>query len=295
MSRAPDSSKLDLWVEERHRNISAVRFRVRGLLFSETSAFQTVEIVDTFGFGRMLLNDGLIMLSERDEFIYHDMIAHVPLFAHPDPKRILIIGGGDGGTAREVLRHRGVERCHMVEIDETVVRACREHLPLTASALDDPRLEVIIDDGVAFVGKTDLRFDVVIVDSTDPIGPAQPLFGEAFYGDVRRVLEEGGIVVSQAESPHHEEATQASLAGILGRLFRETHFYNFSNLTYPGGLWSFSFASDAVHPVRDFDPGRVTGSGLEFRYYNEAVHTGAFALPTFMRNRIAASLAAARG
>ena len=170
--------------------------------------------------GKMLLNDGLVMLTERDEFVYHDMIVHVPLFVHPNPKSVLIIGGGDGGTAREVLRHRGVERVVMVEIDQMVVDACIDHIPQTACELDNERLELIIDDGVAFVANTEEKFDVILVDSTDPIGPAQPLFGPEFYQNIHRVLNEDGIVVSQGESPWYHAEMQAKLGGDCSQYFR---------------------------------------------------------------------------
>lgn len=274
------------WIEERHRGITSNGFLARRVLFEGTSPYQTVTIVETAGLGRMLLNDGMVMLSERDEFIYHEMIAHVPLFVHPRPERVLIIGGGDGGTAREVLFHPGVAACRLVEIDEMVVNACREHIPLTASSLSDPRLHLTIGDGVAFVAETDERFDVVLIDSTDPVGPAQPLFGEPFYRNVRRVLTGGGIVISQGESPFYEAETQRSMLRILHGLFEHTHIYNFPNLTYPGGFWSFTFASRGLCPLDDFDPGRVAASGIHFRYYNEEIHRAAFALPAFMRDEV---------
>ena len=175
------------WIEERHRDSFAMRYRVEKVLFEGQSPFQRVEVVQTAGHGRMLLNDGLVMVTERDEAVYHEMIAHVPLFVHPNPRRVLVIGGGDGGSVREALRHRSVERCRLVEIDEMVVNACRRFIPQTASCLDDPRVEVTIADGVEFVATTGETYDVVLVDSTDPIGPAKPLFGSDFYRNVKRL------------------------------------------------------------------------------------------------------------
>jgi spermidine synthase len=273
---------MDLWVEESHRDVIAQRYRVRQVLFSEQSPFQRVEIVETEGLGKMLLHDGLVMITERDEGIYHDMIAHVPLFVHPEPQKVLVIGGGDGGTVREVLRHPSVQSCRLVEIDGLVIDACRQHFSFTSAALDDPRVTVQIDDGVRFVRETSERFDVVIVDSTDPIGPAAPLFGSEFYGDVQRVLTPQGLVVSQAESPFYEQELQYSLVKILKEVFPKTHIYNYSNLTYPGGLWSFTFASQGLCPLGDFHLDRVLTSGLEFFYYSAAVHRAAFCLPAFM-------------
>jgi len=273
----------NLWIEEKFEDFLGIKFKVERVLFSGKSEFQTVDVVDTKGHGKMLLNDGLIMVTERDEFAYHDMIAHVPLFVHPKPKNVLVIGGGDGGTAREVLRHSSVEKCTMVEIDGMVVEACREHIPQTSKDLDHPKMNLIIGDGVEFVRNTDEKFDVIIVDSTDPIGPAQPLFGEAFYQDVFNCLADDGIVVSQGESSWYAMEIQQSLLKVLNAVFPNNYLYSFSNLTYPGGLWSFTFASKKYHPVNDFDAQRVESSGLEFDYYNAALHSAAFALPTFAK------------
>lgn len=276
----------DLWLEERHGDFLATKFRVKQVLFSGESPYQRVDIVESEGHGRMLLNDGLVMFSERDEFVYHEMIAHVPLFVHPYPKTVLVIGGGDGGTVREVIKHRSVELCRLVEIDEMVLNACKEFLPQTAACLDDPRVEVTIADGVGFVSATAERFDVVIVDSTDPIGPAEPLFGPEFYAGVHRTLTDQGIVVAQAESPFYEQATQRSLLGILKKRFERVGIYNYSNLTYPGGLWSFAFASKGPHPVSDFDPERCGSSGIVCSYYSPDMHRAAFTLPPFMRESL---------
>jgi len=277
----------NLWLEEKFEDFLGLRFKVEKILFSGKSTFQTVDIVETKGHGKMLLNDGLVMVTERDEFAYHDMICHVPLFVHPDPKRVLIIGGGDGGTAREVIRHPSVSHCTMVEIDEMVVQACKAHIPQTASALDDPKINLIIGDGVKFVKETADKFDVIIVDSTDPIGPAQPLFGAAFYQDVYRCLSDDGIVVSQGESSWYAMSIQQSLLTVLNQVFPKCFLYSFSNLTYPGGLWSFTFATKKHHPIDDFNPQRVNENQLTFRYYNAGLHCAAFALPSFVKHDLA--------
>ncbi len=276
----------NLWIEEKYKDFLGIRFKVEKVLFSGKSPFQTVDVVETKGHGRMLLNDGLVMVTERDEFVYHDMISHVPLFVHPNPKNVLIIGGGDGGTAREVLRHPSIEKCTMVEIDEMVVNACREFIPQTSKDLDHPKMNLIIGDGVQFVKDTKEKYDVILVDSTDPIGPAQPLFGTEFYKDLYNCLSDDGIVVSQGESPFYESEMQNKLLEILNGLFKVVSIYNFSNLTYPGGLWSFTYASKGLHPINDLKSEKVAATGLEFSYYNEQIHRGAFALPEFMRKRV---------
>jgi spermidine synthase len=275
------------WIEEKFWDFFATRYRVKEYLFSGKSSFQKIEVVETTGHGRMLLNDGLVMISERDEFVYHEMIAHVPLFVHPDPKRVLVIGGGDGGTVREVLKHATVQHCRLVEIDQMVVDSCRKYIPQTASCLDDPRVVVTIGDGVEFVARTNEKFDIILVDSTDPIGPAQPLFGPEFYGNVKRVLTNRGIVVSQGESAFYATDTQKSLLQILAGLFERVNLYNYTNMTYPGGLWSFTFASRDLRPVWSFDPERVQKSGIAFSYYSADIHRAAFAIPAFMRRDLA--------
>ena len=283
---------MNKFVEERNENFFSVRYEIDRVLYSKRSPFQKVEVVQTKGHGRMLLNDDLVMVSERDEFVYHDMITHPALLTHPDPRRVLIIGGGDGGTAREVLRHTEVEQCDMVEIDGLVVEACREFLPVTAEALSTPapRFSLHIDDGVKFIHETKNTYDVVIVDSTDPIGPATPLFGRDFYHDVFKHLADDGIVVSQGESPYYNAKTQHAMAQILAEFFPIVRYLNFTNLTYPGGLWSFSFASKKWHPIRDFSEKRIREANLKFRYYNADIHRAAFALPSFQLDNIGAFL-----
>ena len=281
-----DSIEPDLWIAEEHQGNVKLSFKVKQTLFSGRSPFQQVDIVETLGHGNLLLNDGVVMLCERDEFVYHEMIAHVPLFVHPAPRRVLIIGGGDGGTAREVLRHPAVEHAVMVEIDEMVVAACRAHLPTVSCALDDPRLELRIEDGIRYVAETGQRFDVVIVDSTDPVGPAAPLFDQAFYRNVVDILTENGVLVTQAESAYYDPDLQRPMLANQRSFFARLHLYLYSNLTYPGGLWSFGFASKGLCPIRDFDPRRVDKAGLEMRYYNPGIHTASFMLPGFVQKNL---------
>ncbi|MBE8215532.1 MAG: polyamine aminopropyltransferase [Endozoicomonadaceae bacterium] len=276
----------NVWIEEVFQDIVGARFKVNKILFSGTSAYQTVDIVETVGHGRALLNDGCMMLTERDEYVYHEMIAHPPLFVHPNPKNVLIIGGGDGGTAREVIKHPSVERCVVVEIDNMVVQACQEYLPKTAQAFSDPKVQLHIADGVEFINQTTDQFDVILIDSTDPIGPSKPLFGLDFYRAVFQRLTPDGIVVSQGESPWYCQEVQIHLLSILKELFQYTSIYNFNNLSYPGGLWSFTFASPRRHPWQHFDHTRYESLALNLQYYNDNIHHAAFALPTFMNRSL---------
>ncbi len=275
---------MNLWLTEYSNDNFGISLKVKNILFSKRSDYQQIDIVETDGYGRVLLNDGILMISERDEFIYHEMMAHVPLFLHNTPKRILVVGGGDGGTVREVLKHPEVELCYLVEIDEVVVEGCKEFIPLTASSLDDKRVKVIMEDAVKFISETGDKFDVIMVDSTDPVGPGAPLFGESFYSDVFKALNDGGIVVSQAESPFIYSRMQKKLFDILKSIFPYAGIYNFVNMTYPGGLWSFSIASKD----KDFNPLKINRNkyeklGLKLKYYNDAVHVSAFSIPEFQK------------
>ena len=275
------------WVVEVHENQFFMGYAFKEQLFEKQSPYQHVSVVDTESHGKMLFNDHLVMVSERDEFVYHEMISHIPFFVHPNVKKVLVIGGGDGGTAREILRHDSVEECVMVEIDPEVINSCKEFIPLTASVMsDEPRLELRVEDAVKYVAETDKKFDLILVDSTDPIGPAQPLFGEEFYQNINSILKDDGIVISQGESCWYESEMQKKLLSILDKQFSISTVYNFSNLTYPGGLWSFTFASKKYHPLNDFNESRVETCGLEFKYYNKAIHKAAFALPQFMHENL---------
>jgi spermidine synthase len=214
------------------------------------------------------------------------MMAHVPLFVHPSPERVLVIGGGDGGSVRETLKHRSVKRVVMVEIDEMVVHACRKYLPSMSCSMDDPRLEILIDDGAKYVAQTDETFDVIMVDSTDPVGPAKPLFDRAFYEKAAAALSPEGILVTQAESPFYDHDIQFPMLENQRPFFKRLHVYLYSNLTYPGGLWCFGFGSKGLCPRKDFDPARFDMSGISTRYYNPGIHYSAFMLPVFVSENL---------
>ncbi|MDP3542853.1 MAG: polyamine aminopropyltransferase [Elusimicrobiota bacterium] len=275
-----------VWVDEVYQGIVRTSFKLKKRLFKGKSHFQSVEVVETAGHGRLLLIDGMTMVSERDEFVYHEMIAHPALFLHPKPRRVLVIGGGDGGTVREVLKHRSVESCTLVEIDGLVVEASRRYIPQTAAALSDRRSRVLISDGVKFVAETEETFDVVIVDSTEPFGPAAELFGPSFYKNVKRILTEDGVVASQAGSPFYEISTIKNLFKITTKIFPVVEVCLFNNLTYPGGLWAFTFATKGLHPLKDFRASRVKTAKMPLRWYNADIHAACFALPDFLKKAI---------
>jgi len=275
-----------LWFTEIYKKEVGLSFKVEKTLFSDRSKYQKIDVVKTHGHGVMLINDGAIMFSERDEFVYHEMMAHVPLYVHPLPERVLVIGGGDGGTVREVLKHPSISRVVLVEIDEMVVSACRKYLPSVSCAMDDPRLEILIEDGAIYIDDTNETFDVVMVDSTDPVGPATSLFNKDFYQKVSDILTPDGIMVTQAESPFYDDDLQMAMLENQRPFFKKLHIYLFPFLTYPGGLWSFGYASKGLCPLADFDTERVEKSGVSTRYYNPGIHRSAFMLPSFVAENL---------
>ena len=278
---------LDLWYQERHNDEIALGLHVKGVLHSVQSPFQRVDIIDTTGFGRVMTLDGLMMVTERDEFVYHEMIAHVPLMVHPNPKRVLIIGGGDGGTLREVLRHDCVEEAVLCEIDGEVVEAARKFLPFVAVGLNHPRAKVHIGDGVEFVRNSDAgSFDIVIVDSTDPIGPGVGLFSGDFYKQVNRILRPGGIAMAQCESPWENAIDLKKVYGNLKDGFKAVYSMVGTIPTYPFGFWSWAFASDTAHPFEKINLNRAHAIEKASRYYNTDMHRGAFCLPNFLKQRL---------
>ena len=282
----PDPPTEELWIREKSVESVELAFKVQNILFSGRSQYQQVEVIQTVDHGRMLVLDGSVMFTERDEFIYHEMIAHVPLFVHPEPKNVLVVGGGDGGTVREILKHRSVERVVMVEIDPMVVEACRKHIPSVSSALDDPRLELCIEDAVRYVAASKDTFDIAIVDSTDPVGPGVELFGRDFYRNAARLLGTEGLLVTQAESSFYDRDTQVQMLMHQRPFFKRLHLYLYSTLSYPGGLYAFGFASCGPHPLQDLDPSRRPGMEGSLQYYTPAIHRAAFALPVFLESAL---------
>ena len=281
-----------VWFTDRDENI-ALSIRHKGdRIFQEKSPYQLVEIFDTFKYGKMLTVDKMVMCSEKDEAAYHEMIVHVPMLANPGIKNVLVIGGGDGGSVREILRHPQVESVTMVEIDEVVVRASREFLPSLSSSLSDPKLTLIIDDGIEYLKQTpDESFDLIIVDSSDPVGPAQGLFSTSFYKDVYRALKPDGVMSAQSESPRFNQAAFVMLTHCLQDIFApdNVHTYLAFIQTYPTGMWSFSYCTkNGTHPAAVLDTDKATQFSIDnsLQYYNSDVHQAAFCLPTFIKTML---------
>ncbi|MFA5683831.1 MAG: polyamine aminopropyltransferase [Lysobacteraceae bacterium] len=266
---------------------SAVGFRVSGRLHAEQSAFQSIEIWDTTDWGKLMVIDGAIMLTGRDNFLYHEMMAHPVLFTHSNPKRVVVIGGGDCGTLREVLRHREVESAVQVEIDERVTRLAEEYFPELCEANDDPRAELLFDDGIAYMRNAPAEsLDVVIVDSTDPVGPAEGLFNEAFYASCLRALRNGGILVQQSESP----LAHLGLIRSMRQHMRNAGFAHFRTMTfpqpcYPTGWWSCTMARKGAD-LSGFRERGAQSKPFATRYYSADIHRAAMALPEFVREAL---------
>ena len=269
---------------------------IKEILFSKRNDYQHVQVWETDIFGRMLTLDGLIMLTEYDEFVYHEMITHPALCLLGDAERVLVIGGGDGGTVREILRHAAVAHIDLVEIDQMVIDVSREFFPQLSGGFDDSRLSIHIADGIEFVRNAEENYyDLIIVDSTDPVGIAEGLFGESFCRDCARILTDRGILVIQSESPFDMEFqhTVRDTCLIFRSLFPIAETYLAFIPTYTMGMWSFTMGSKRLHPLKDFNSQQATSLIESFRdelrYYNPEVHQGAFALPTFVRRLLSNS------
>lgn len=274
------------WFTETLHPWLAQRLRIDRVLFRDKTEHQDLIIFENERFGRVLTLDGVVQTTEGDEFVYHEMMAHVPIVAHGAARRVLIVGGGDGGMAREVLKHKAVEKLTMVEIDRGVVDMSVQHLPsLSAGAFDDPRLNLVIADGARYVAETADRFDVIIVDSTDPIGPGEVLFTAEFYANCKRCLTAGGIVVTQNGVPSLQGAEVTNSWNRLGRSFKDVWFYVAAVPTYQGGFMTLGWASDDPakrrHDVATIES-RFAPLGIETRYYTPAIHQACFALPKFV-------------
>jgi spermidine synthase len=276
---------MDGWATELLHENFRLSLRATRLIYSGSTAFQTIRIFENPRFGRVLMLDNAIQLTEADEFIYHEMLAHVPLLAHGSARRVLLIGGGDGGLAREVLRHRTVERLAMVEIDSSVIDLAKAYLPaVSRGAFEDPRLEIVISDGADYLATATEQFDVAIVDSPDPVGPGAALFTDEFYAAVARRLDAAGILVTQNGMPFAQPDELRNTMRAFRALFTDAACYLATVPTYSGGPMVFSWGTDCAArqvPVSTLES-RLAASGIVPRYYTPEVHKAAFALPAYV-------------
>ena len=279
---------MQLTFTEKHTAHVGLSIDIDRQLYCAQSKFQRIDVFDSFDFGRILTLDGFLMLTEKDEFIYHEMITHVPMAVHPAAKRVLIIGGGDGGAVRELCRYDTVDHIDLVEIDEEVVEVCKQYFPDVACGFSDPRVTVRYEDGLKYVRRCSDLYDVVIVDSTDPFGPGEGLFTKEFYGNCFKALKEDGILVNQHENPFYPDDAAAvrRIHKQIVQSFPLSRLYQAHIPTYPSGHWLFGFSSKQYHPVQHLDAERWNARGIQTRYYNTNLHRAAFALPTYVEDLI---------
>lgn len=275
---------MELWYTEKHTTASGITVKVRETLHKVKTAYQELAVLDTEDFGKMLLLDGLVMLSEKDEFVYHEMLAHPSLYTHPNPRKVLIIGGGDGGTLREVVKHPSVELAVLVEIDEEVIKASKQFFPEVASGFNSAKAAVLVADGIKYVKETEEKYDVILIDSTDPVGSAEGLFSPDFYRACYGILNDDGILTTQSETPFIDSfaAVIPKVIANFRELFPVVNLYLAAIPTYPSGLWSFTMGSKKYCPEKDFQSDRYASDSLKLRYYNGRVHKASFCLPNFV-------------
>ena len=273
-----------MWFSELHTSNVKLSMRIEKQLFSGNSDCQRIDVLESVEFGKFLALDGDILFSEKDEFIYDEMVTHVPMAVHPDVRHVLIIGGGDGGVAKELTQYDSIEKIDVVEPDEMLVEVCREHFPELACGLDDPRVNVYYQDGLRFLRNKTEEYDLIINDATDPFGHTEGLFTKEFYGSCYKALKEDGIMVNQHESPFYAEDAEACKRAHkrIVESFPISRVYQAHIPTYPSGHWLFGFASKKYHPLKDLDETRWNLRGLDCRYYTTTLHKGAFYLPAYV-------------
>jgi len=274
---------MEMWIKEAQIEDASMIYKVRETLVRKQTEYQDLAIVETNSFGRMLLLDGIVQTTIADEYVYHEMITHIPLFTHPNPKKVLVVGGGDGGAIREVLKHPSVEKAVLCEIDKCVVEECMKYLPEISCELENPRCEVFIGDGIKYVHEHKNEFDVIIVDSTDPFGAAEGLFGGSFYKEISECLTKDGIFVAQTETPFYLPEVVRKVFNDARNAFPVTKLFMAAIPTYPGGYWSFTIGSK-MHDPEEADVPKELGFGT--RYYTPKLHKACFALPKYVEELI---------
>lgn len=275
---------MELWFNEKHTGNVQFSIKINKQLFSQNTFFQRIDIFDSLDFGRCLILDGSLMFSEKDEFVYHEMIVHTPMAVHPCINDVLVIGAGDGGVIKELCKYDSIKHIDLVEMDEVLIEAAKKYLPNSSGSFDDERVNIIISDGLKYVRKCEDQYDLIIVDSPDPFGPAEALFTKEFYGNCYKALRADGIMVNQQENPFYEtnmHAMQKVHKNII-KTFEVCKVYQAHIPTYPSGHCLFGFASKKYHPLKDIKENKWQALNIETRYYNTNLHKGAFYLPNFV-------------
>jgi len=274
---------MELWFTEKQTDNFGITARIKRTLHTEQTEFQKLDMVETEEFGNMLILDGMVMTTQKDEFVYHEMVAHVPLFTHPNPENVLVVGGGDGGVIREVLKHPSVKKATLVEIDGKVIEYSKKYLPEIAGQLDDPRVEVKVDDGFMHIAQSENEYDVIMVDSTEPVGPAVNLFTKGFYAGIAKALKEDGIFVAQTDNPWFKADLIRTVQRDVREIFPITRLYIANIPTYPSGMWTFTLGS------KKYDPLEVSEErfhDIETKYYTKQLHKACFVLPKFVEDLV---------
>ena len=280
--------EMDMWFSDEHTPDVSLRIRIDKQLFSGESEYQRIDVLDSREFGKILVIDGDLMITEKDEFIYHEMMTHVPMAVHPAVRRVLVIGGGDGGVVRELIKYDEIESIDCVEIDPLLIKVCAKYLPELACSLNDDRVSVIIEDGLKFIRSRSDEYDLIIIDSPNPFGAGEGLFTKEFYGNCYNALHEDGIMINQHESPFYQEEAfqcQRMHKRILDS-FPISRIYQAHIPSYPSGHWLFGFASKKYHPIDDLNDAEWKMKGIRTRYYLPRIHKGVFALPAYVEELV---------
>lgn len=272
---------MGLWFTEKQTKNFGITMKVKQTYVTEQTEYQKLDLFETEEWGKMLTLDDMVMTTEVDEFVYHEMVAHVPLFTHPNPKNVLVVGGGDGGVIREVLKHPSVEKATLVDIDKRVIETSKEYLPSIAGSLDDPRVEVMIGDGFMKIAESKNEYDVILVDSTEPVGPAVQLFTKGFYAGIAKALKTDGVFVAQTDNPWFKADLIQQVFKDVKEIFPITRLYTANIPTYPSGLWTFTIGSKIHDPLKVKEE---RFHEIETKYYTKELHFASFVLPKFVKD-----------
>lgn len=270
-----------LWFTEKQTEHFGITMKVNRTLHTEHTDFQKLDMIETAEWGKMLLLDNMVMTSEKDEFVYHEMVAHVPLFTHPHPQKVLVVGGGDGGVVREILKHPSVETITLVDIDSKVIEYAKQYLPSIAGELDNERVEVKVGDGFMHIAQSKNAYDVIMVDSTEPVGPAVNLFTKGFYAGISEALKDDGIFVAQTDNPWFKAELIREVQRDVKEIFPITNLYHANVPTYPSGMWTFTIGSKKYDPLQVSDD---RFHEIETIYYTKELHKASFVLPKFVKD-----------
>lgn len=273
---------MNIWFTENQSDSLRLSLKINNILYAAKTPYQNLMIVETEQYGKALILDDIVQTTEYDEFFYHEMIVHVPLFTHPNPQNILVIGGGDGGAVREILKHPLVESVTLVDIDYDVIKVSKQFLPTISCSLDNPKVKIICTDGIEFIRNKKECYDIIIVDSTDPVGPSLGLFNKEFYNNTYNALRRDGILTVQSESPIINSNITKDIYNTIKNIFPITYMYTGIVPTYQGGLWCFTLASKQYNPIKT----SIMEIKFDTKYFTPKIYNSCFSLPSFLENML---------